>query len=422
MAKQTQFLQRQTKKLTAARTIKAYCLASCLELVSYRQCAILIGLLGGFTLSKQGLAKRVTQKTVEFLSHALNLLMGQVATTSLPLAHPVLNYFERVLLQDSTTIALPQWLASSFPGSSNQSGRTHAQMKIQAVFDLCRQGWVNFAITPFTTNDQAASTQSLGLARKGDLWIRDLGYSVLSAFKALDEIGAFFLSRLRMDTTIFDMSGKELNLLNLVRNTKRLDRTVLLGSMTRLPVRLIAVRLPQAVGDERRRLARQNRDRRRNPSKERMELLGWALYITNVTDSQILSLDRVLELYAIRWRIEIIFKAWKRHFKITDIPVDCSLAHLECLMIGRLIYCVAFEVVFGKWQWEEARAGEPPKKRALSYLKLAHLIKDFSLGLFFLLDPKLLNSRLLWRQIDYHCRYELRTDRLNFVQKLLRLG
>jgi hypothetical protein len=45
IAKQTQFLQRQTKKLTAARTIKAYCLASCLELVSYRQCAILIGLL-----------------------------------------------------------------------------------------------------------------------------------------------------------------------------------------------------------------------------------------------------------------------------------------------------------------------------------------------------------------------------------------
>jgi len=422
IAKQSQFLTRKTKKLTAGLTLKAYCLASCLHLVSYRQCAILIGLLGGFTLSKQGLAKRVSQTTVKFLSEALNFLMGQVASSSLPIAHPVLDYFERVLLQDSTTVALSPWLAPIFPGSSNQSGRTQAQMKIQAVFDLCRQGWVNFAITPFTTNDQAASTQSLELAKKGDLWIRDLGYFVLKAFKALDEIGAFFLSRLRLDTKIYDTTRKELNLLDLVRNTHRLDLTVLLGATLRLPIRLVAIRLPEEVAAQRRRLARQNRDRRLTPSKERMELLGWAIFVTNVTDSKVLSIDTIAELYAIRWRIETIFKAWKRHFKITQVPIDCSLEHLQCLIIGRLTYCVLFEVVFGKFQWHEARAGRPPNKQALSYLKWAHFFKDFSLGLIFLLDFKFLTPELLWHQIDYHCRYEKRTDRLNFVQKLLALG
>jgi len=422
IAKQTQFLKRQTKKLTAGLTLKAYCLASCLHLVSYRHCAVLIGLLGGFTISKQGLAKRVTQKTVEFLSEGLNFLMGQVAGSSLPLAHPVLNSFKRVLLQDSTTVGLPAWLAAMFPGSCNQSGRTQAQMKIQAVFDLCRQGWVHFAITPFTTNDQAASTQSLGLAKKGDLWIRDLGYFVLSAFKALDEIGAFFLSRLRLDTKIYDQAGKELNLLDLVRNTQRLDCSVLLGATLRLPLRLVAIRLPQEVAAQRRRLARQNRDRRLVPSKERMELLGWTIFVTNVADSQILSSKTIGELYAIRWRIETIFKAWKRHFKITELPIDCSLEHLQCLMIGRLIYCLVFEVAFGKLQWEEAQARTPQAKQPLSYLKFAHFFKDFSLGLLFLFALKFLTPELLRRQIDYHCRYEKRTDRLNFVQKLLALG
>ena len=105
--------------------------------------------------------------------------------------------FERVLIADSTSIGLPKVLAPFFPGASNQTGSKQAQLKIQAYYDLRNESFVDFSLSSFRKNDQAASKDILAVAQPNDLILRDLGYFVLAVFKQLDQRGCFFVSRLK---------------------------------------------------------------------------------------------------------------------------------------------------------------------------------------------------------------------------------
>ena len=80
-----------------------------------------------------------------------------------------LRAFQRVLIQDSTLIALCAALAKIFPGSRNQCGTTHGQLRIQALYDLLTQRFLSFGLSGFTRNDQAAAYDILPALQAGDL-------------------------------------------------------------------------------------------------------------------------------------------------------------------------------------------------------------------------------------------------------------
>lgn len=177
---------------------------------------------------------------------------------------PAFKSFGRVILQDSTIIGLPARMAKHFPGAANQTGKPIAGMRIQAFFDLLSESCLGFSISPFTRNDQKASADVLDFAQAGDLVIRDLGYSSLAVFHRLKQAGIHLLSRLRYRTCIFDEEGNPVNLLERLQREGSLDTMLCIGSEERLPIRLIAVPVPEAIAAERRRKARLNRDRRLN--------------------------------------------------------------------------------------------------------------------------------------------------------------
>ena len=89
-----------------------------------------------------------------------------------------LSSFDRILIVDSTSIGLPEALAPFFPGASNQTGSKQAQLKIQAYYDLRNESFVDFSLSSFRKNDQAASKDILALTQPNDLILRDLGYFV----------------------------------------------------------------------------------------------------------------------------------------------------------------------------------------------------------------------------------------------------
>jgi hypothetical protein len=95
-----------------------------------------------------------------------------------------------------------------------------------------------------------------------------------------------------------------------------------------LPVRLIALPLCQEAADRRRYQAKQAAKRRGTPiSKERLALLGWLIFVTNVPASM-LSVEQVALLYRVRWQIELVFKLWKSF---------CGLRHVANLRRDRLL-------------------------------------------------------------------------------------
>ena len=226
--------------------------------------------------------------------------------------------YKLILNKYSTTILLDSKLAEHFPGNKNQSHQKTAILKIQACYDLLAERFCQLSFSPYTTNDQKASVDILAMIQRGDLIIRDLGYFVLSVFAQIQQLGAYFLSRLKYNVTIYELDGEtKIDLLKLLKKYGKLDIDVIIGAEEKLHARLVALPVSEQVAAERRRKAK--RDCRNNPSKQHLALLGWNILITNVKRDQ-LDVEQLVKLYGCRWRIEIIFKSWKSHFNLENVP------------------------------------------------------------------------------------------------------
>src|SRR5258708_14760696 len=116
---------------------------------------------------------------------------------------------------------------------------------------------------------------------------------------------------------------------------------VLLGVNERLPSRLIAVRVPEEVAARRREKAREKASRHgRTPSAEYLELLGWSLFVSNLSAEQLTWKEAVV-LYRARWQIELLFKLWKSHNRLAHHRPGATaveaMAVLWAKMFGALL-------------------------------------------------------------------------------------
>ena len=410
LARASGFLRRRSKKLNPSNFLLTACLFALRNHCSLASFAQHWALLHQQHLSKQAVHKRFGAAAVRFLQAVLQSVL---ATTLRERAIPAIaktTCFNRILLQDSTCLSLPAKLASLLPGPANQSAQKQAGLKIQATLDLLKNQWVKFQLTPFTLNDQKASPSILENLRPADLVIRDLGYLVLGVFKQIQQQGAYFLSRFRCDLSVFcPRSQAKISLLATLQPSGPVwEKDVLLGEQ-KLPARLIAVRLAPAVAAERRRKARQNRDRRLNRNQEYFQLLGWNIFVTNVPASM-LETSALIELYSFRWRIEIIFKAWKSHFKLAHLT-EVSANQLLIVVLAKLIWICWFSIHWTFLATQEVN---------VSLLKLAQWWSNFALALC--LQSQKNDSKACWQQLTYYCQYEKRKKRLNFLQKCASLS
>ena len=286
------------------------------------------------------------QQCIDFVRGAVFALIQRLSKFHSLHQAEVFRTFRRVLIQDSTQIRLAKHLAHLFPGPANQNRKDRAALKIQTVYDLLEETFPYFGLSGFTRTDQAASADILSIAQSGDLVLRDLGYFSIRIFRKLLDRGVHFLSRLRHNVSISDpQTFKRLDLLKILRRYSRLDEVILLGAEQQVSVRLVALPVPEQVANERRRRAKNNRDKRLNPSKEHLELLGWNIFVTSV-ESSIWSPETVQQVYRVRWRIEIIFKSWKSHFNLTRTPTG-SAVQVEVLIWAKLLAICLFQKLFG---------------------------------------------------------------------------
>ena len=410
-ARRTGFQRREPRKISPVLLLRSLGALAFCSRCSLETLACVIGWLGGKPVSKQAVAKRLDGSCVAFLRQALFAVLGSVAKFDREREGGVFERFRRVLIQDSTTLPLPARLAAAFPGSRNQSGKTQALAKIQAVYDLRAERFLTFALTPFTRNDQAASRDILAVARRGDLVLRDLGYFVLSVFARLHRRGIFFLTRLRQDVILLDEAGRQFDLLRHLRRHRTLDVDLLVGKKERLPLRLVAVPLPRSIADARRRKAKQNRDKRCRPSKKHLELLGWEIFVTNVP-SQVWSTEVACQVYGLRWRIETIFKAWKSHFRITDVTTG-SAYQIQIVLYARLLAISLFQTFFGLLAEHIHRA----HRRSLSLLRLSRFLAEHH-WIVAQLTRTSDGLQLLEQLIAKHCCYTKRRHRSNYAEIL----
>jgi hypothetical protein len=326
------------------------------------------------------------------------------------------QHFRRVLVQDSTTIALPPKLVADFPGPRNKFGQ-HACAKIQAIIDLLREQYCAFELSPYIKNDQAAAHDIFATARAGDLVLRDLGYFALAVLKQMLEKGIYFLSRFRYGIAIFEADGETpFNLLKALRQSDVLDQIFRIGATEKVLVRLIAQPISPEVAAERRRKARADRDRRKNHNAAYFKLLGWDIFVTNIP-STILTAQQVTRIHRLRWRVEIVFKSWKSQFEMNQVPqVKDNPTRIKAHVYAVLIFItLCHHNLFAKLSKRKKNAKQPE----ISLLKFSQFVKEFAV--FLAMPPDKKWFKWAWLQISYHCRYE-RRERKNYSQLLASLA
>lgn len=407
LARQSGFLKRAPRKIKIPDWLAGLIALGADSRLSLERIAATIALAAATPYSKQALSKRVTAAIEFFLALVATSLLGQAFSSVKK--RGFLRPFNRVLLHDSTTASLPAALASAFPGSRNQRKKKPATLKIQFIVDLLGSAVVHWSLSGFTRNDQAAAPDILQVAQPKDLIIRDLGYFVLKVFRELSDRGVYFLSRCRHGLLMWDaQTGKKLDLVKLLKANSCLDRQVLVGE-EKVPLRVVARPVPAAVANERRRKARLNRDRRLKPSEERLFLMGWNIFVTNVP----LALwppEALYCVYRVRWRVETIFKAWKSHLKLLELNT-CNPRMVRLSALTKLLYCM---IVVRYCDTLESLCGAVEH---VSLLRLARIMSQCAC-LFAAAILQLTPQEWVDHQLRKHVFYEKRTDRINFYQLL----
>lgn len=404
LARQTGFLQRLPRKIPMLGLVLGLVALAAETSLCLERVAAVIALAAGVSYSKQALHQRLGSKLELFLAQVGTTLLHQV---SLPLEqHGWFESFQRVVLHDSTVQTLPGHLAKAFPGSANQKKR-YAAVKLQFICDLLHSQVLHLSLSGFTRNDQTAAPDILSLVRPGDLIIRDLGYFLLKVLEQIHLKGAFFLSRFRHGVLVFDAdNGQPLDLTSLLRPGQSLDRQVRVGT-ERVSVRLVAHPVPDAVANARRRIARANRDGRSVPSKDRLYLLAWNIFLTNVP-SPVWPSRALQPVYRLRWRIEIIFKAWKSHLGLRQL--NCRTPDLLRLsLMTKLLFCIAV------YRLCDALELMGDAQHHVSLLRLARILGQCACWFAVTCLGISLAQWLEWH-LRHHLFYEARKDRKNFYE------
>ena len=392
---------------------------------SLNQWSMQTGGIGSYLLSKQGLSKKLSMPIAYFMKQLLLLVLRKSLqeAANVPTGKSgLLSFFTNVYLEDSTCISMPDNLSVYFKSSYSRL-KESATARLQVCMNLKSHHLADITLQSYRDNDQKHASSIVSILKKGDLVIRDLGYSVLAAFNAIVSVKAFFLSRLRSDVQVYLISNTEkpLDLYQyLLENDKKgqyqVDLSVQLGKKEKLTARFVALKLPQAVADERRRKANLNRDKRLKPSSASMYLLGWAIFVTNVP-IDIWQPTDLAKVYRMRWRIEIIFKTWKSHFNFSHIFQTTGMTFPRAL-ISFYLLLLFLTLFFMRWFdyfFYKIVGNTKNDPRWLSIFKFADYVKLFFQEFLKAFSENKLSSLL--KRVQYYCCYDKRI-RLNEAQVL----
>jgi Transposase DDE domain len=366
----------------------------------------------GVSITPQALEQRFTPAAAACLEHVLRAAIRRVIAAD-PVAIPLLERFTAVAVQDSSTIVLPEALTAVWHGcGGSTSSGSAAALKLQVRLDLRTGQMEGPQLQDGRASDRAALLPTTLPA--GALWLADLGYWSLAMLQTLGQYGVYWLSRLQGQTALYDPTGQRRDLLALLeaQPSGPIALAVGLGESHRLPARLLAVRVPQAVADARRRRLRAvARKKGRMASARRLALATWTMLVTNVPAER-LTVHEALVLGRARWQIELLFKLWKSQGRV-DESRSGKPWRILCEVYAKLLAMVVqhWLVLVGCWRYPQrslTKAAQTVQKHAL------HLASTFGRL------PSLVTAiTTIQRCLAAGCRMNRRKKQPNTYQLLL---
>jgi len=416
LAQESEFMKRKPKKIDPFEYLTTVCIMSVACSPTFNYIAAKHSRSYGQSASKQAFSKRTNKECVEFFQSVLALIIKTKNCETVANGTKLLERYKRVLVQDSTIIRLPLHLFDIFSGVSN-SITSVCNARIQGVFDLVSGKFVKFSIDSYSINDLVAAPQ-LELC-EDDLVLRDRGYFIMDEVQRHIDAKAHCIYRYKTGTSLKDsLTGENIDILKLLKKTKRLDMNVCLNNKSLTQVRIVAVPVNEEVANRRRAKAKKDAHGH-NPSKDVLDLMSWTIFITTIP-KEFASFQQIYKMYSLRWRIEIIFKAWKSHAGFAKCH-EVSESQLRTILIAWLImiviyvHCVyspCFNIISKEY------------KKDLSLLKLFNFLTQ-NLNVLIIMIAFASNLPSKYSDTEYaktslikYCSYDSRS-RTNFVQQLM---
>jgi hypothetical protein len=303
------------------------------------------------SISASGLCQRFTQEAATFLQRLLQRLT-QVHLQVEPAHLPLLSRFAAVVVEDCSSISLPDELETCFRGA----GAQRAGLKLWVRWDVLGGHLQGPLLTEAREPESRSPFNEEPLPDDG-LYLADLAFFSLQRLQQVahpQEGGrGWFVMRLNQHTALYTHSSHRIELAGVVprQEGELRELGVLLGKQARLPVRLLMLRVPEEVAEQRREHMREEaRTHGRNVSEQALYLAGWTLLVTNVPTSR-RSLPEVLVMLGVRWQIERLFRLWKDEGQVDEWRskkrwrILCELyAKLAAMLIQQWLLQV------GSWQ------------------------------------------------------------------------
>jgi len=307
----------------------------------------------GVAISPQALDQRFTSGAAALLADRLAAAAAQVLAAE-PAVGELLSRFTAVELLDSTTIGLPDALATVWRGCGGRTGTgTQAALKATVRLDLVTGRLTGPELNHGRTQDRATALQHAPIPA-GGLRVNDQGFTTLQALADLAAQDASFLSRLPTQWGVVRPDGTRLEVEGWLRaqdpTVGPVELAIELGVTARVPARLLALPVPTEVAAERRRKLRAAAQREgKTPSAAALARADWTLLITNVPTEGLAAGEAQVLLRA-RWQIELLFKLWKQHGQVDEWR-SAKPTRILCEVYAKLLVVVAqhWAALVGGW-------------------------------------------------------------------------
>lgn len=201
LAKEKGFVQRKSKY--QAQELGALCvwLSQQVASTSLTQLCSCLEVSTGVLISPEGLNQRSNASAVKFLEQVLANLLTQRIHSTQEIIHQYTTIFKHIRILDSTTFQLPDKFSSHYQGSGGSSHT--AGVKIQLEYDLLSGKFLYVYVGEGRENDKTFGSTSLKTIQPKDLYIRDLGYFDLHDLQKVHDKGAYYVSRLKLNSRIY---------------------------------------------------------------------------------------------------------------------------------------------------------------------------------------------------------------------------
>lgn len=205
--------------------------------------------------------------------------------------------------------------STAVPKAGPAAKKSNGLWRIHAAFDLPSERFAAFELTDEKSGEQVDRIPVL----KGEIRVADRGFMQANRLAKLLSAGADIVIRTGWrHGRWLEKDGAPLDIIALLRSRKArkqgfIDRQVFVGRKNGAPLmlRLVALRKSPEAAETARAKARRDAQRERYEiSDATLAAAEWILIVTSL-NADAFSTQDVLDLYRLRWRIELAFKRLK---------------------------------------------------------------------------------------------------------------